>query len=429
MKGNKKKIELLAPAGDIDKLKYAYAYGADAVYLGLPDFSLRAKTGFDLKSIKEGIDYAHKLKKKVYVTINIFAHNNQINKLSSFLRQISKINADAIIISDPGVLLLVKKYLPKTPIHLSTQANTLNYEAVKFWQKNGVKRVILGREATLEDIREIHRKVPKMQLEVFVHGAMCMSYSGRCYFSAWLNNRSANEGSCTQPCRWNYKLYMEEPLRPGMMIPLEEDEKGIYILNSKDLCLIDYLDELRKAGVVSVKIEGRTKSHYYVAVATKAYRMALDSIFSPITKGNPSSLLPLTKGEVGRGFAAKFKQAKAELQKIDNRGYTTGFLLGKEGIKRQEFKTSKQISDWQFVGEVIESKGKTIYFKPHNMLNVGDILELLTPEGCYRIKVKEFINPNSEKVKQVHGGTQGIYSFVLSKKCNVKWGLLRKKVG
>jgi len=398
-------LELLAPAGDLSKLKYAYAYGANAVYLGLPDFSLRAKTGFDLPTLQEGIGYAHQLKKKVYVTVNIFAHNKQISLLPRFLKQISKIRPDAIILSDPGVLQLVKKYLPKIAIHLSTQANTLNYEAVKFWQKNGVKRIILGREATLEDIREIHHQAPKMELEIFVHGAMCMSYSGRCYLSAWLNNRSANEGSCTQPCRWNYKLYMEEPLRPGVMIPLEEDEKGIYILNSKDLCLIDYLAELKKAGVVSIKIEGRTKSHYYVAVVSKAYRLALDNLNNK----------------------AKLKSAKIELQKIDNRGYTTGFLLGNEGIKRQEFKTSKQVSDWQFVGEVIEVKSKTIYFKPHNMLRAGDELELLTPKDCYRIRVKEFVNSKGEKLSEVHGGTQEIYSFELSRKIKIDWGIIRKK--
>ena len=402
---HKNKLELLSPAGDLSKLKYAYAYGADAVYLGLPDFSLRAKTGFDLKTLKEGIDYAHKLKKKVYVTVNIFAHNEHIHKLPNFLKQISKTNLDAIILSDPGVLLLVKKYLPRIPIHLSTQANTLNFEAVKFWQKNGVKRIILGREATLSDIKEIHNKVPKVELEVFVHGAMCMSYSGRCYLSAWLNGRSANEGSCTQPCRWNYKLYLEEPLRPGMMIPLEEDEKGIYILNSKDLCLVDYLGELKKAGVVSVKIEGRTKSHYYVAVATKAYRMALDNL------NNKN----------------KIKFAKEELQKIDNRGYTTGFLLGKEGIKRQEFATSKQKSDWQFVGEVVESRDRTIYFKPHNMLRISDRLELLTPKDCYRIKIKEFKDKDGKSWDEIHGGTKDIYSFELPLKIDASWGLIRKK--
>ena len=397
--------ELLSPAGDLSKLKYAFAYGADAVYLGLPDFSLRAKTGFDFKDLKQGIELAHKMKRNVFVTVNIFAHNHQIAKLPWFLKKLQKVKPDAVIISDAGVLNLIKKYLPKVPIHLSTQANTLNFEAVKFWQKNGVKRIILGREVSLKDIKEIHQKVPKMELEVFVHGAMCMSYSGRCYLSAWLNQRSANEGSCTQPCRWNYKLYMEEPLRPGVMIPLEEDEKGIYILNSKDLCLIDYLDKLIAVGVKSFKIEGRTKSQYYVSVATRAYRLMLDNLNNSKIK----------------------KEAREELLKIDNRGYMTGFLLGDEGLKRQEFQTSKQKSDWQFVGEIIDQKGDIIFFKPHNMLRAGEDLELLTPQKCYKIKVKEFLGSDGETLEEVHGGTDKIYSFKSNFK-NISLGLIRKKI-
>src|SRR3989344_6102160 len=240
------KPELLAPAGSLKKLKIALAYGADAVYIGLPAYSLRAQTDFNLKDIKTGIEYAHQLGKKVYITINIFAHNRHLKLLPAYLKQ------------------LVKKILPKVAIQLSTQMNTLNYEAVRFWQEQGVKRIILGREATWADIKEIHRKVPKMALEVFVHGAMCLSYSGRCYLSAWLSKRSANLGLCTQPCRWNYKIYLEEQLRPGQMMPIEADDQGTYLMNSKDLNLIDHLNELIKAGVVFFKIEGRTKSIYYL---------------------------------------------------------------------------------------------------------------------------------------------------------------------
>ena len=454
MSKHKDNLELLSPAGDLTRLKYALAYGADAVYLGLPDFSLRAKTGFDFKSLKEGIAYAHKLKKKVYVIVNIFAHNSHLKKLPDFLKKLKVVKPDAIILSDPGVLTMVKKYLPKVPIHLSTQANALNCEAVKFWYQNGVRRIILGREATLEDIKQIHKQVPKMELEVFVHGAMCMSYSGRCYLSAWLNSRSANEGSCTQPCRWEYKMYMEEPLRPGMMIPLEEDDKGIYILNSKDLCLIDYLGELAKAGVKSFKIEGRTKSHYYVAVATKAYRQAIDSIgvIASVAKQSHRKKNEIASSSLRTPRNDKSLQTiKKELSKIDNRGYTTGFLFGDEGIKRQEFTTSKQKSDWQFVGEVVPgvipakagissekheipvSTGMTgkqiVYFKPHNMLRAGDALELLTPKDCYKIKVKEFFNKDGQSLKEIHGGTKNVYSFKLSKECDTGWGILRKRIG
>jgi U32 family peptidase len=412
-----KKLELLAPAGDLKRLKYALAYGADAVYLGLPDFSLRAKTGFDLASLKESIAYAHDAGKKVYVTINIFAHEEQLKSLPLFLKKLSAVRPDAIILSDAGVLNLVKKYLPKVPVHLSTQANTLNSEAVKFWQKNGVKRIILGREATLSDIKMIHAAVPKMELEVFVHGAMCMSYSGRCYLSSWLNGRSANEGSCTQPCRWQYRMYLEEPLRPGELMPIEEDGQGAYVLNSKDLCLIEYLPELIKAGVCSVKIEGRTKSHYYTAAAVKVYREAIDACGESVMEAS----LPLRKGGLGRVL----KKLKSELLKIDNRGYTTGFLLGNEGADRQNFQSSKAVGEYQLAGEVVETKNGRIFFRAHNAWRAVELAELLVPGGCYKLKVKEFFDDKGRSVKEVHGGTDKIYSFASSIKAAEK-GLIRR---
>lgn len=408
----KKRLELLAPAGDLEKLKYSLAYGADAIYLGLPEFSLRAKTGFDFDSLKEGIAYARDKKKKAYVTINIFTHENQLRILPQFLKKLKASSPDAIVLSDAGVLELVKKHLPRIPIHLSTQANVLNSEAVKFYYKNGVRRIILGREVTLSDIKKIHTAVPRMELEVFVHGAMCMSYSGRCYLSAGLSDRSANEGLCTQPCRWSYRVYLEEPLRPGRMIPLEEDDQGTYILNSKDLCLIDYLSDLAKAGVTSFKIEGRTKSVYYVAAVAKAYRQVLDDL-------KDKKVLA---------------QAKKELQKIDNREYTTGFLSGNEGAGRQNFKTSKAKSDWRFVGQVIKTQKQKntktlIYFRPHNMLQAGKSLELLTPDNCYKIKVKEFYDEKDKVLKEVHGGTKKIYSFEAENVMEEPmWGIIRKKL-
>jgi putative protease len=408
-----KKLELLAPAGDLEKLKYALAYGADAVYLGLPEFSLRAKTGFDFETLREGIAYARKLKKKVYVTVNIFAHEEQISILPQFLKKLKECKPDAVILSDVGVLALVKKHLPKVPIHLSTQANTLNSEAVKFFAKNGVSRIILGREASLVDIKKIHQAVPKMELEVFVHGAMCMSYSGRCYLSSWLNGRSANLGSCTQPCRWEYRAYLEEPLRPGQFMPIEQDDKGTYIMNSKDLCLIDYLSDLANAGVVSLKIEGRTKSSYYISTVSRAYRLVLDNL---------KAKKVLT-------------EAKKELVKIDSRGYTTGFLLGTEKGKQQNFETSKAKSDWQFVGQVVAVhsaravKSNLVAFKPHNVLRTGEVVELLTPSGCYKIKLRVFYDEAGEKLKEVHGGTDKTYFFELNQKVkDLEWGVLRKKV-
>ncbi|MFA6526291.1 MAG: U32 family peptidase C-terminal domain-containing protein [Candidatus Buchananbacteria bacterium] len=404
-----KKIELLAPAGDFTRLKYALAYGADAVYLGLPEFSLRAKSGLNFATFKESVAYAHKLKKKVkkkvYVTVNIFAHEEHIKSLPKFLRQLKDCQPDAIILSDPGVLMLVKNILPKMPIHLSTQANTLNSEAVKFWQKNGVKRIILGREVSLEDIKTIHKAVPKMELEVFVHGAMCMSYSGRCYLSKEFSNRNANLGACTQPCRWQYKLYAEEVTRPGRLFEIEEDSKGMYFMNSKDLCLVDYLDDLVKAGVLSFKIEGRTKSHYYVSSVVRAYREALDNL----------------------GDKKILADAKVELTKIDNRGYTTGFLIPIDPLKRQNFDSSKAQGDWQVAGEIVGEAGGMAEIKIHNSLSIDDNVEILTPRAVRKIKIKEILNKTGEKITEAHGGTADTYFIKLPKGINTEWGMLRKK--
>ena len=444
------RLELLAPAGSLKKLKIALAYGADAVYIGLPAYSLRAQTDFDLKDIKTGIEYAHRLGKKVYITINIFAHNRHLKLLPSYLKQLKNCQPDAIIVSDPGILQMVKKALPKTDIHLSTQMNTLNYEAVRFWQGQGVKRIVLGREATLADIREIHKRVPKMPLEVFIHGAMCMSYSGRCYLSSWLSKRSANLGLCTQPCRWNYKIYLEEQLRPGQMIPLEADNQGTYIMNSKDLKLIDYLDELIEAGVVSFKIEGRTKSLYYLAVVTRAYRQAIDLLTRKPENKAEGSLSGKTRKQ-------KLEIIKHELNKIDNRGYTTGFLLGTEDLTREEFSTSKAMSDWEFVGEVVGIKnyplpeggrrgvgvkqktgsrilsaqagksGMTIFIKPHNALNAGEEVEIITPLNTYKVKFKEFFDKNHKSFDKIRGGTENIYWVEINNKYDiVKMSMIRK---
>ena len=402
-----KKSELLAPAGDLKKLKTAFLFGADAVYCGLPTYSLRAKTGFSMADLKKGVEYAHKLGKKVYVTINIFAHNYHLKKLPAYLRELKKIKPDGIIASDFGVINLVKKYLPKTEIHISTQANTLNYEAVKFWRRQGVKRIILGREATLQDIKEIHRQVPKMELEVFVHGAMCMSYSGRCYLSAWLNNRSANQGLCTQPCRWNYRVFLEEPLRPQMMIPVSQDKNGTYILNSRDLCLVKYLTDLQKAGVTVFKIEGRTKSLYYLASITRVYRQVLDGVMN-------------------------VKTAKQELQKIDNRNYTTGFLLGQDK-DIQEFKTSKAVSDWEFVGRAVKNykskvKDQRLFLEVHNVLKTADEVEIVTPQNVYKVKIKQLFNVKGEKIQAAHGGTKKIFNFKLDNDYDIVEGSIIRKL-
>ncbi|PIR93789.1 hypothetical protein COT97_04500, partial [Candidatus Falkowbacteria bacterium CG10_big_fil_rev_8_21_14_0_10_39_11] len=286
------KPELLAPAGNLKKLKYALTFGADAVYCGLPNFSLRYRiNNFNYKDLAEGVEFAHKLRKKIYVTINIFPHKNHLNILGEHIEKLKPIKPDALIVSDPGILSYIKTEWPEAEIHLSTQANCTNWRSAKFWYDQGVTRVILAREATLEDIQEIHKKVPEVELETFVHGAMCMAYSGRCILSKWFTDRSANLGDCSQPCRWKYNLkseisnqetvignkkqiVLEESQRKGNYFPIEEDENGTYIMNSKDLCLIKQLKELQEAGIVSFKIEGRAKSIYYLGNTLHAYREA-----------------------------------------------------------------------------------------------------------------------------------------------------------
>jgi U32 family peptidase len=397
-----KKIELLAPAGNLKKLKVALKYGADAVYCGLPGFSLRAKTGFTIMDLEKGISYAHKLNKKVYVTINIIAHNRHLRSLPGYLQKLKKLNPDAVIVADPGVMTVVKKYLPKTEIHLSTQANTLNYEAVKFWQKQGVKRIILGREVAIGDIKEIRKKAKGIGLEVFVHGAMCMSYSGRCYLSTWLSGRSANEGLCTQPCRWDYKVYIEEKLRPGKMIPVLSDKNGSYILNSKDLCLAKHLDKIIEAGVGSIKIEGRAKSIYYLAAAVRTYRLLLD-------------------GKI------KIKDALLELNKIDNRGYTTGFLLGADD-DIQQFDYLKEKNIWGFAGEVVSCNGQKVTFKVHNVLRSGDKIEIVTPSDIYILRVKKLYDNQGVEIAEAHGGTKKLFSFELDKNYDILEGSLIRKM-
>ncbi len=390
------KPELLAPAGDLKKLKYAFEYGADAVYCGLPIFSLRAKTGFNLKTLIEGIEYTKLNKKKIYITINIFPKNEDLPKIEKHLKNLKECPPDALIISDPGVLKIVKKILPKIHIFLSTQANTLNHQAVSFWKDLGIKRIILGREVNLDDIKKIHKLVKKVDLEIFVHGAMCMSYSGRCYLSSWLTGRSANKGLCTQPCRWNYNLYLEEPLRPGMLIPITEDKKGTYILNSKDLCLIDHLKELIDSGISSFKLEGRTKSIYYLAVATKAYRQAIDLIFS--NRPEKEKVIIIYK-------------IKKELEKVENRGYETGFMFEKNHDKLMNFKTSKPKNKWEFKGEILQVKDSRIYARVHNILENGSSIEIITPKSIYQIKVRDLKNNKGEKIKEAKGDASKIFNF------------------
>jgi len=275
-----KKLELLAPAGDLEKLKIAVDYGADAVYFGGEMFSLRAGAGnLTVDEIREGVEYAHAKGVKCHMTFNIFAHNEDIEPLKGYLETIKDIPVDAFIVSDPGVMSLIKEIIPHAELHLSTQANMTNYVTANFWHQMGVKRLVLARELTMNEIREVRDNIPEeMELESFVQGAMCISYSGRCLLSNFMIDRDANRGQCAHPCRWKYKLVEEQ--RPGEYYPVEEDERGTYILNSRDLCMIEHLPEIIESGIMSAKIEGRMKSVFYVATIVHAYRKAIDAYFA-----------------------------------------------------------------------------------------------------------------------------------------------------
>lgn len=405
---NNKKVELLAPAGNLEKLKYALHYGADAVYCGIPDFSLRVRINqFSPDDLKEAVQYVHKRKKKIYITLNIYAHNRHLEKIKKHLKFLSQLRIDGVIVSDPGIINLVKKYLPKVDIHLSTQANATNYEAVKFWKSLGVRRVILAREVTLAEIKEISQKVKGVELEIFVHGAMCMSYSGRCILSKWMSNRSANLGDCTQPCRWSYKikdtkeqilnLEVEENLE-RFGVDLEEDRHGTYFFNSYDLNLISQVENIISAGVTSLKVEGRAKSVYYVAVVVRAYRKVIDAI-----KKN------ISQKELERVMA----EQKTELEKLTNRGYTTGFLLGGEPDHNYQGKMNK--GSREFVGEIIGQEGSLNIIKVHNALLMGNELEAITPQGNLSVRIKKLYDWNKREIQEAHGGHANNYYVELDR--------------
>ena len=409
-----KKLELLAPAGNMNKLKTALAHGADAVYLGVPDFSLRVRINdFDLKTLETAIKYAHARRKKAYVTINIFAHNEHLKKLPAYLKKLKAMRADALIVSDPGVIALVKRIWPRAEIHLSTQANCTNLEAVRFWTKQGIKRIILGREVTLKEIKEIHRALPKVELEYFVHGAMCMAYSGRCFLSKLFVDRSGNLGDCAQPCRWQYDAsrYSLKARGHAEELELVEEKHGAYILNSKDLCLIEHLKDLADAGITSFKIEGRAKSVYYQATVVGIYRRALDLILKRI----PAAKL---KKEIAHLFS--------ELKmKLVHRGYTTGFLLG--GKADQNINDSHQACAWEFCGQVLEEIPvatkkilielklvNPVVFQVHNTILLNEEIELIRP-GYDIIKLrpeKIWDAKTGAAIKEAHGGGGGQIAII-----------------
>ena len=353
--------ELLAPVGNPEKLPFALYYGADAVYLAGDDFGLRAGAGnFSLPEIEKAVHFAHRLGKKVYVAVNIFAHNRDLVALPEYLHQLAALQADALIISDPGVFRMARRLIPQMPIHISTQANNTNRETARFWQELGAKRMVLARELTLAESKEIAQDSP-LPVELFVHGAMCMAYSGRCLISNFLTGRHANQGDCTHPCRWQYRL--QEAKRPEEFFPVEEDARGSYILNSKDLCLLPHLPEVIATGATALKIEGRMKSAYYVACITRVYRQALDAYAAE-----------------GASFRIR-KEWLAELEKVSHRAYGSGFAFGGPGPAGQNYANGGYIRGYDFAGLVRDWQDGEIYFEQRNHLRLGDQIEIIGPDG------------------------------------------------
>lgn len=359
------KLELLAPAGNFSKLKTAVYYGADAVYIGGKNFSLRAfSDNFTDEEIVEAVKFAHGKNVKIYVTVNIFAKNSDFEKAAEYFRFLERAKVDAVLITDVGLISLCKKVAPELKIHLSTQANTLNKYAVKFWGELGLERVVLARELSLSEIKEISEFNPETQLEAFVHGAMCISYSGRCLLSNYFNGRDANRGECVQACRWQYEL--REKSKNGEFFPIEEDERGSYILNSKDLNMIEHIDEMADAGVCSLKIEGRMKSEYYLATVINAYRRAIDEYY-----------------KIG-GKYKKNKMFYDELLKTNHRVFTTAYMLG-ENKETVNYSDSQSAGEKQFIATVLEGTNDEGYFiaEMRNRFKKGDKLELLTPNDNF----------------------------------------------
>lgn len=404
-----KKPELLAPAGNMEKLKMALLYGADAVYLGGKAFGLRAFGGnFTNEELQEAVDFAHKLGKKIYVTVNIFPHNSDIAKLPAYLTFLNEIKVDAILVADLGVFTLAKEYAPDVELHISTQANNTNWAAVNAWTELGASRVVLAREMSLEEVKEIREKC-SVELEMFVHGAMCISYSGRCLMSNYLTGRDANRGSCAQPCRWNYALVEEK--RPGQYFPVLEDERGTYIFNSKDMCLLPYLPDVIASGVDSLKIEGRMKSVHYAASVVKAYREAIDSYFAAPEQ-----------------FEVK-KEWTEELDKVSHRAYTTGFYYGRPTEKDQIYGTSSYTQTSDFVGLVLDYDEKTGFatVEQRNNMKVGQEIEIFQPHlAGYRQILQEMYNDEGEAI-QVAPHPQQIVKIRMDKQVE-PYGILRRDI-
>lgn len=360
-----RKLELLIPASSLEVLKIAVIYGADAVYIGGEAFGLRAKAkNFTLEEMKEGIEFAHAHDCKVYVTANILAHNYDLDGARQYFKELKQIGPDALIISDPGMFTIAKEELPDIDIHISTQANNTNYMTYQFWWKQGAKRVVSARELSLNEIKQIREHIPdEMEIETFMHGAMCISYSGRCLLSSFMAGRDANRGACTHPCRWKYSIVEES--RPGEYMPVYENERGTYIFNSKDLCMIEHIPEMLNAGIDSFKIEGRMKTALYVATVARTYRLAIDEFIQDENL-----------------YKKRIPFYKSEISKCTYRQYTTGFFFGKPDENTQIYDTNTYIKEYTYLGIVGEQKAQGLYhIEQRNKFSVGETIEVMRPNG------------------------------------------------
>ncbi|ATU05093.1 hypothetical protein BKN14_01395 [Candidatus Gracilibacteria bacterium HOT-871] len=393
------KLELLMPAGSMEKLKFAFAYGADACYVGAPMFSLRARTNsFTMDQLAEAVEYSHSRGKKIYFTANIYAHNFKIKLFMAHFKKMYEMGPDAFIMSDPGLIHLVRKEFPDAVIHLSVQANNTNWAQAEFWKSIGIKRIILSREISIKEMKEIHEKVPDMELEAFVHGAICMAYSGRCLISNYLSNRDPNQGTCSHSCRWEYKVfkderteaelemvtgrpddyqeltgnfYLEEVERPGEIMDYDEDEYGTYLMNSRDLMAISYIKELAEAGIISFKVEGRNKTVNYIASVGLAYRKAIDAV------------------EKGEDYDAE--KLAEELFAISNRGYIPGFLVGNPSSNAQFYERNGSFGTKAFLGILrdYDEEHKLVRVEAKNKFHLGDKIEIVSPSGIKEAKVEK----------------------------------------
>ena len=379
-----KETELLVPAGSLEVLKVAVDYGADAVYIGGEAFGLRAKAhNFSIEDMKEAVAYCHARKVRLYVTANIFAHNRDLDGIRSYFEKLKPLGIDALILSDPAVFMLAKEILPEVERHVSTQANNTNYGTYRFWYDLGAKRVVSARELSLTELKEIRAHIPEdMEIESFVHGAMCISYSGRCLLSHYLTGRDANQGACTHPCRWKYAVVEEK--RPGEYFPVDEDERGTYIFNSKDLCMVEYIPELMDAGIDSFKIEGRMKTALYVATVARTYRMAIDDY-----RKSPEL------------YKKRLPYYREEIGKCTYRQFTTGFYFGKTDETSQIYDSNEYVKDYTYIGRVeqVDEEGRACFIQ-RNKFSVGEQVEAMLFDGTNKLlTVRGIRNEKGEQVE------------------------------